>query len=302
MFPVQKDFTKLDNDLFHSLTIKKKILSGKIFRNAYFCQIDASVQCQAHIFNQGFKELQRLFSHFKKNHKDQLDTYLTEWLINNPIDANPISSSLIIANYVKLFIFPKYESEKSKKESVNFNIKTQEKEKAIDLKSVDLSSINQVILENGIYEHIPLNKISSKSHIGFLTSFMKLGFELGRSTDISVNDFLKLCNDIVIPRSLLEKVGNDYFQASISYFKGSMAAFEIDAGKINDVEILVFVLTAKHRYQFSMLFDLEFNFEGNLDAYQKVVYSKIMKAKENQINIVGLTTDNLPVQIQALCH
>lgn len=302
MFPIKKDFTKLDHDIFHSLTIKKKIQSGKCFRNAYYCNLEKAEQCQMHLFNLGFKELQSFFVHFMKNHKNKLDEFLVEWLFNNLVDSNEISVSSIISNYIKINIFPKYETEKEKRETVNFNIKSKEENDVIDLKSVDLSSLNQVILENGIYEHLPINKISSTSHIDFLTSFMKLGFQLGRSTDISVNDFLKICNDIVIPRSLIQKVGNDYFQSSISYFKGSMAAFEIDAGKVNDIEILVFVLTAKNRYKFSILFDLEFNFEGNLDAYQKVVYSKIQKAKENQINIVGLTTDNLPVQIQALCQ
>lgn len=153
-----------------------------------------------------------------------------------------------------------------------------------------------------VYEHLPMNTISSKSHLNFCAGFMKLGFELGRNTNISMNDFLEICNGLVIPRSLLQKVGHDYFEASISYFKGAMAAFEIDAGTINDKQILAFVLSAKNRYQYSMLFDFEFNFEGDFESYQKVVMEKIRKAKENEITIVGLTTDNYPVQIMALSH
>ena len=39
-----------------------------------------------------------------------------------------------------------------------------------------------------------------------------------------------------------------------------------------------------------------------MKAYQDVVKEKIMKAKENGITIVGITSDNLPIQIRALSH
>ena len=39
MFPVQKDFTKLDNDLFHSLTIKKKYYLEKFLEMLTFVKL-----------------------------------------------------------------------------------------------------------------------------------------------------------------------------------------------------------------------------------------------------------------------
>lgn len=301
---LQNDFTELDTDLFFSLTVKEKINSGNFSRNAYFCNIDKSIKCNMHAFDKGKISLQRLFVHFKREHKKLLDNFLIDWLIekyNSKLGL--FSCSILISNYIKVFILPIYQSEKEKRQSIKLDITNKNEEKSIlNIDSIDLKNLNQIILENGVYEHLPISTISSKEHISFISGFMKLGFCLGRNTNILLNDFLKICNEIVIPRSMIQKVGNDYFEASISYFKGSMAAFEIDAGKINDKEILCFVLSAKNRYQYSLLFDLELDFEGNFDSYQKVVRSKIQKAKENNITIVGLTTDNLPVQISALSH
>ena len=62
------------------------------------------------------------------------------------------------------------------------------------------------------------------------------------------------------------------------------------------------MLSAKNRFSKSILFDLEQNFGGDLKSYQQIVKEKILKAKEYDITIVGLTTDNLPVQIQAVSH
>ena len=298
------NFTLLDNLLYDKLTTKKKVMSGQKSRNAYICNIDISAKCDTHVFYKGLVELQRIFNHFKRDHQVLLNNFLIKFLIDNAqTNIEQYSSSPLITIYIKQHIYPIYESERKKKEiNIDNNSISKNQEHCLDLNAVDLTKLNQVILQNGIYERLPLSKISSKPHLSFIQGFFKLGFELGRNSNISVNDFLRICNGVKIPRNLLNSLGNDYFQASISYFKGSLASFEIDAGTINYRQILLFVLFAKNRYQNSILFDFEDEFKGDLISYQKVVRSKILKAKENNISIVGITSDNLPVQIQAVCH
>ena len=162
--------------------------------------------------------------------------------------------------------------------------------------------MNQTVLEQGIYQHLPLKTIYSKDHFLFIIGFLKLGFEIGRNTNISAENFTEICKGVKVSKKLLGKVGNDYFFSNIAPFKGAYASFQIDASLINDKEVLVFVLTAKSRLHDTFLFDIELNFNGNLEMYREIVKQKIEKARENQINIVGLTTDNLPTQIMALKH
>ena len=131
---------------------------------------------------------------------------------------------------------------------------------------------------------------------------MKLGYEIKQSTNIDKNEFLKICNNLKISRTLLDEVGNDYFEASLSYFIGSDAAFQIDAGTVNKKKFLVFIISAKQRCPFSFLFDIDMNFDPTLNGYRKSVYDRIKKAKEKGINIIGIVSDNLPVQIKAISH
>ena len=136
----------------------------------------------------------------------------------------------------------------------------------IDLNRIDLNKIGQVVLEQGIAENQPLSTISSKNHCQFIGGFLKVGFIIGRNTQISKNDFFKIANDIKIQRGLINQVGGDYFLASINAFKGVYASFQIDAGTICTKSILTFVISANQRYSFPMVFDIIDEFDGTLKA------------------------------------
>ena len=121
-----------------------------------------------------------------------------------------------------------------------------------------------------------------------------------KSADISKDDLLKFINNIHIPRNVINKVGTDYFNASISQFQNSKASFLVDAGSINKRQILVFIITTCNNLSTPFLFDLVQNFDGTLEAYRSEINNVINKAKQNKIDITGITTDNLPVQVRAI--
>ena len=104
-----------DRDIFKSLTAQTKIISGNKPRNAFFWKIDLASKCTTHVFNQGIKELNRIFAHFKREHKNLLDNFLIDWLLQNYNEKmDHISCSTVISSYIRVIIFPQYESEKKK--------------------------------------------------------------------------------------------------------------------------------------------------------------------------------------------
>lgn len=64
-------------------------------------------------------------------------------------------------------------------------------------------------------------------------------------------------------------------------YKGSLASFQINASKINDREILIFVLSAKSRGLEPDLLDIKQVFKGDLNVYREVVKEKVLKDKYN---------------------
>lgn len=68
----------------------------------------------------------------------------------------------------------------------------------IDLSLVPLDKLNQIILENGIFEHIPLYVIESEHHSKFIGQFMMLAYELAKNTSISREDFLQALSKLAI--------------------------------------------------------------------------------------------------------
>lgn len=112
-----RNFTLLDHDLFKFLTKQVKITTGTQSRNAFYCIIDKTMKCETHFFNKSFRELGRLFSHSKKEHKQLFDNFLVDWLLkNSEKDLNQLSSIPNISSYIRLFIFPQYETQKKKEE------------------------------------------------------------------------------------------------------------------------------------------------------------------------------------------
>lgn len=172
-------------------------------------------------------------------------------------------------------------------------------QKPINLIKYDLDRLNQIILERGISENLPLSTIRSSNHIHSITEFAKMGFDYGRNSNIKTDEFIQKLDNVKISKNLLQQVGNDYFLYSIEPFRGAECAFQIDAGKNNQRSLLVFMLSGHQRRRRPMIFHLVQNFGGTLSDNRECVKSAIEKAMLYDIEIVGLVTDNLPVQIQA---
>lgn len=304
---MEKSLTKLELFIFDKLTVRvRNTKECKTKERIIFKCFIAKKKCpKDHIaYSHSLFEINRLFTHFLTCHPDELYSTMLSWFSeNNVIDNYPISNCELISNYFKEKIIPIYPL--SLQNMYSFNIPKKcynEKNSIINLSDIDLNRLDQVILETGIFEHLPLETIKSKHHIQFISNLIKLGFELGRNTEITTNEFLKIVNGIHIPKKLLEDVGDDYYEALVSCFKGSYASLLIDAGEVNSVHFLTFVLSSKQRKVPSMLFHLTKNFGCTHNDYVETVKKVIEKARESQINIVGLVTDNLPVQISALSH
>lgn len=295
----------VDNFLFDKLTNKVPNSKSKSKRNYYICHIDDLNQCNFIVYFKSSSELSRLFIHFEKEHSQKLYDVLKKLITNHFNSAENLSSLAYINNYINSSIVPKISEENNNnfiKIQLSEYIKKKASDSEIDISQIDLNKLNQIILEKSIYDHMPISKICDKKHLLFFIQLIKLGFEFGRNSNIDESIFMRTINNIKIPRGLLNMVGNDYFKASMSYFVGADASFQIDASKLNKRRILTYIISAKQRNCESFLFDLDQDFEPNLDGYKESVILRIKMAKNLNINIVGITTDNLAVQIKALSH
>lgn len=296
-------FTPIDNFIFCNFTKKMPNVTSKTKRNIYICIANPKL-CDKIFHYRTERELYRLFNHLCQEHSTILFDTLLNHLMKNPNLIETSSNCKEISDYIQTNIFPKILTNEKKIEISNEQSFTTPKESnnLIDLKQVDLTNLKQIILEKGIYDRVPFCKICSKKYSSIFGEFVKLGYEIATNTNINKNELLKIINNMKISRSLLDKVGHDYFNASISYFIGSNAAFQIDAGRVNKKKMLVFMLSAKQRTSSQYLFDIDMDFEPTLKGYKKSVMERINKAKSNNINIVGIVSDNLPVQIKAVSH
>lgn len=294
-----RNLKQLDNYFFDDLTQKIKFPK----RTIYLCFIDTSLtdSCNFKIYSRIPSELSRLFTHFRTKHSGKLLSLMLLWLEKNYVqNLDSISCVSEIIDYIKKQVLPLYLQ--NKPNLVFQTFESGNRDQLIDLNCIDISKINQIILEKGVYENQPLAVITSPNHTQLYNECLKIGFQFGRNTSISKQDFLKLINNTYVPRSLLKSVGNDYFLASISPFKGAYCSFEIDAGKINQRSLLVFVLHSNQNGSLPILFDFIDNFDSSFFNYRYYVREMILKAFQNDIIICGIVTDNLPVQILAVSH
>ena len=273
-----KDFKALYHYFYKELTFPEKT---KI-RTIYHCIIDPSSNCKFQLYSVIPRELNRFFIHLSEKHADQFSSAMLCWLENNHVqNFQSVSCSELICKYMTEKILPLY---LNKKKNSNFQDKiienTENCENLMDLSKIDLTRINQVILENGIYENQPQSVLTSDNHSNIYGQCIILGYELGRNTKISNQQLLQIVNNSLIPRSLLKSVGNDYFLASINPFQEHPAAFEIDAGKINQRCLLVFVLSSKQSDSLPILFDFIDNFDSSKKNYRNAVRKMILKASE----------------------
>lgn len=295
----ETNFTPFDTYCYEHLTLTTKNSQD---RTIYKCFINKTVPCPVNYqaVSKAKAELNRLFLHFQKHHENDLISEAISWAKNNNItDFSKISSNELFCIYFQEKIFPKGSSLLNQNPN---DIGKDSNGQFIDLSLVPLDKLNQIILENGIFEHIPLYVIESEHHSKFIGQYMMLAYEIAKNTSISREDFLQIVNNLRVPHNLLNKVGKDYYNSSTSYFRGCEATFQIDAGTINSNRQLVFVLSCLQRGYRNMLYHVEKDFDGSLNSYRNTVRKVILKAKDSNISIVALVTDNLPVQIKALSH
>ena len=299
------NFTAFDNFCYDNMTLKTKNSKD---RNVYKCNIDKTMSCPINFqaISRASIELNRLLLHFQKFHEDNLISKTISWVNEkNIIDTANISSNESFCNYFQQEILPKCSFQQTSfdfRNLQNMNNIENDNNQLMDLSKIQLDKLNQIILENGIFEHIPLSVIESEYHSKFIGQFMILTYELIKNTSISKEDFLHIVNNLRVPHNLLNKVGPDYYNSAIECFKGCNATFEIDAGTINSNRQLVFVLTCLQRRCSPILFHVAKDFDGSFDSYKNTVREIVQKAENSQISIIAFVTDNLPVQIKALSH
>ena len=292
-----KDLTPLDKHLLFDLTFRTTINT----RTAFQCNINQKLDCKFCIYSHIPYELNRLYNHLILAHPNLFQSILKSWIEQNPqtsiyqISCNDHICKYILSKVLQPHQRPQTYTVVAQQTPVNSDLFP-------ELGSIDPNRLNQVILEQGIAENQPLATISSENHAQFISGFFKLGFKYGRDTNISTDEFMKLANGLKVSRNLLNRVGGDYFLASILPFKNGSACFQIDAGKICKKSILTFVLSAINRYPYPMVFDVIHDFDCTVKGYRNATRDMINKAKQNDINIVGLVTDNLPTQVSALSH
>lgn len=149
-----RKYTKMDYFIVNDLTKVVPKTENKYNRNIYQCNIDKTNKCDFIITSQGISEFQRLFKHLLKNHSQLLSNTLLKYLFDFPTTQNQLSSFSIVNDYIKENIFPIYMVEKQKSESINININNNDNSKhLLDITKIDVTKLNQTVLEIGIYEH-----------------------------------------------------------------------------------------------------------------------------------------------------
>lgn len=155
--------------------------------------------------SRGINEYQRLSKHLFKEHPTLLANSVIKFLLANQ-SITKKSHGFIINDYIKKDIIPRHKFEKEKIESNNINKTIQNNsEHCLDISNIDLSKLNQTVLEHGVFEHLPLKTIYSKDHFLFV-GFLKLGFEIGRNTNISIENFLEICKMLKFQKAYSEKL------------------------------------------------------------------------------------------------
>ena len=291
---------------------KLKILDAYIFqkmtfirdndsRRTFQCNIDTEKNCDFKVYSNSKLEIGRMIKHLMTKHTEQFNNKITEFFESKQIhNFTDISVYVDLIDYIKRVILPKLQA---MNRYTSFNRKTTadpntNQNHLLNLNEIDLARINQIILEHGVYENQPQSVITSKEHAKLFIEFLKLGFEMGRSGRYSSDQFITFTKTIHVPRNLLKNVGGDYFSAFIQQFQGKFASFLIDAGKINQHSMLVFVLYRQHITP--IIYDFIYDFDSSYENYREAAHDIILKAKKDNITITGIVTDNLPVQLMAL--
>ena len=286
---IDSPLTSFDHYIISSQNIKQK--GNK--RSTYKCFINPKSNCDFLIYSRTQSELQRFFVHLAQNHPEELSDVLTQYVAKHSFtDITNISCVEIINDYIVKNILSKQTADKIQSDFTKLP-------KPLKLIKYDLDRLDQIILERGIAENLPLSTIRSPNHIHFIIEFAKMGFKFGRNSELKEDEFIQKLDKVTISKNLLQQVGNDYFLYSIEPFRGAECSFQIDAGKNNQRSLLVFMLSGHQRRKRPMIFHIIQNFGGTLIDYRDCVKKAIEKAMQYNIEIVGIVTDNLPVQVQA---
>ena len=158
----------------------------------------SNIKCPFKLHFKNATEIRRFYTHFYNYHQEIFKSTLLRWLTDNQIQNTDNLSICDLTNtFIKKVVYPEYM--KLDHSIVPIPIETQSQEDSvINLSEIDLSRLPQVMLENGVYENQPQSILTSRNHAQLYQGFLMLGFELGRSTKITKNEFLKIVNDIYI--------------------------------------------------------------------------------------------------------
>ena len=178
-------------------------------------------ECDFLTYSRTNTELQRFFGHLVQRHPDELLNFLIHYVTNHSFtDITNISCIDQINDYLLTNILSKQNANTVKSDYSQLP-------KSIELKKYDLSRLNQIILERGITENLPLSTIMSRNHIQFITEFAKMGFMFARNSSMKMDDFVKILDEVTIPKTLLQQVGNDYFLCSLDLLEVVFVLFKL---------------------------------------------------------------------------
>ena len=122
-------------------------------------------------------ERHRFYYHLIENHSQSFKNEIFIYFIEKPLqNIQQISFMENMNVYIQNNILPKY-LKHHKNPNLDKQIHDIFKQKSvIDLKTIDLDKINQVIIDHGIYGN--QSKITSPEHSKFIAEFFKVGYEI----------------------------------------------------------------------------------------------------------------------------
>ena len=152
-------FKSLDHFIFTKLAYKINKVTEHSKRKVYQCPIDPQSQSNFTAFYRNVCELNRLFNHFQKFHPESLGKQLISFFKNNNIyDFDNMSCSPAVSRYISIYIKPQIDSQIG---IINSQISDPQLSDTtfLNFDLIDLTKLNQVILEHGIFEKQSLRVI-----------------------------------------------------------------------------------------------------------------------------------------------
>ena len=146
--------------------------------------------------------------------------------------------------------------------------------------------------------NLSIKTAASNELYSLLASTFKLG-QLKKDQGFQ-NVFSKICRTTFTNHFI--EYSKNIKTNRILKFRG-ISALCVDSGKIGGTSILNIVLINVNKTEEKpILFKSIWNFVGCFESYKKEIFEAIIELKKYNIEISGLVTDNLPVQVKVLDH